>query len=82
MIKINSHEAKVNFSKIMTQIANGQEIIITRSGQDFAKIIPINETPQKRIAGQDSDTAWIADDFNEALPKELQKYFVTTDNFE
>ena len=76
MIKINSHEAKLNFSQLMTQIANGKEIIITRSGQDFAKITPIKQVSHKRVAGQDIDTAWIADDFNVALPKELQKYFV------
>lgn len=43
MIKVNSHEAKINFSKIMIQIANGKEIIITRSGQDFALISPLKK---------------------------------------
>lgn len=76
MIKVNSHEAKLNFSKLMTQLANGKEIIITRSGQDFAKITPIKKVSRKRTPGQDTDTGWIADDFNGALPDELQKYFV------
>ncbi|MCU7800530.1 MAG: type II toxin-antitoxin system Phd/YefM family antitoxin [gamma proteobacterium symbiont of Lucinoma myriamae] len=44
MLKLNSHEAKLNFSKIMIQIANGKEIIITRAGQDFAKITPLKKS--------------------------------------
>ena len=44
MIKVNSHEAKLKFSNIMIQIANGKEIIITRSGQDFAKITPLKKS--------------------------------------
>ncbi len=77
MIKVNTHEAKLTFSQLMTQIANGKEVIITRSGQDFAKIVPLKKVTFKRVSGQDADTAWIADDFNTALPEELQKYFVT-----
>ncbi|WP_198264918.1 type II toxin-antitoxin system Phd/YefM family antitoxin [sulfur-oxidizing endosymbiont of Gigantopelta aegis] len=76
MIIVNSHEAKINFSRLMTQIANGQEIIITRSGQDFAKVVPIKKINHKRTPGQDKDSAWVADDFDAALPDELQKYFV------
>lgn len=78
MIKVNSHEAKLNFSQLMTQVANGQTVIITRSGQDFAKIVPLKKITFKRTPGQDTDTAWISDDFNRPLPEELQKYFVTT----
>ncbi len=76
MLKVNSHEAKLNFSQLMTHIANGKEVMITRSGQDFAKIVPIKKITHKRIPGQDREIAWVADDFNSALPEELQKYFV------
>jgi prevent-host-death family protein len=76
MIKVNSHEAKLNFSQLMTQVANGKEVIITRSGQDFAKIVPLKKITIKRTPGQDKESAWVADDFNAPLPEELQKYFV------
>ncbi|MCW8931920.1 MAG: type II toxin-antitoxin system prevent-host-death family antitoxin [Gammaproteobacteria bacterium] len=79
MIKVNTHEAKLNFSQLMTQVANGQEVLITRSGHDFAKLVPIKKASIKRVPGQDADIAWIADDFNTELPDELQKYFVTTE---
>lgn len=75
MIKMNTHEAKLNFSQLITQIANGKEVIITRSGKEFAKITPIKNTSLQRVPGQDKENAWIAEDFNAPLPDDLQKYF-------
>lgn len=75
MIKVNSHEAKLNFSQLMTQIANGHEVLITRSGQEFAKITPLKKTATKRVSGKDKGNAWIADDFNAPLPDSLKQYF-------
>ena len=75
MIKVNTHEAKLNFSQLITQIANGKEVIITRSGKDFAKITLIKSTSPKRVPGHDEGNAWIAEDFNAPLPDELQKFF-------
>ncbi len=74
-IRFNAHEAKLNFSALINHLANGKEVIITRSGQDFARINPIRETPDRRIAGRDQGSAWIADNFNDPLPPELQKFF-------
>jgi prevent-host-death family protein len=75
MIKFNSHEARLNFSKLMTKVANGNEVIIVRSGKDFAKITPLNNLSKKRIAGMDKDNAWVDEDFNDPLPAKLQIYF-------
>ncbi len=75
MIKVNTHEAKLNFSSLITQLANGKDVIITRSGRDFARISPIKEIPCKRLAGRDRNSGWIADNFNAPLPDDLQKYF-------
>ena len=74
-IRFNAHEAKLNFSALINHLANGKEVIITRSGRDFARINPIRETPNKRLAGRDQNSAWIADNFNDPLPRELQKFF-------
>ncbi len=43
MIRFNSCEAKLNFSQLITQVANGKEVIITRSGKDFARVIAIEK---------------------------------------
>ena len=75
IIRFNAHEAKLNFSALINHLANGKEIIITRSGRDFARLSPIREIPNKRQAGRDRDSGWIADNFNDPLPHELQKFF-------
>lgn len=75
MLKYNIHEAKQYFAQIMTKIANGNEIILVRSGRDFARLAPLKKDLKKRIAGIDSDKAWVCDSFNEPLPAELQVYF-------
>lgn len=35
------HEAKTHLSKILVKVLNGEEFIITKSGQPLAKIVPI-----------------------------------------
>ena len=75
MIKMNTHEAKINFSQLLTHIANGKDVVITRSGKEFARITPIKETVSKRLPGQDIGNAVIADDFNAPLPEDLRKFF-------
>jgi antitoxin (DNA-binding transcriptional repressor) of toxin-antitoxin stability system len=77
MITMNTHEAKLNFSQLITHIANGKEVLITRSGKEFAKITPIRNLTEKRIPGRDIGKASIGDDFNSPLPAELQKFFDT-----
>jgi prevent-host-death family protein len=72
---MNTHEAKINFNQLVTQVANGKEVIITRSGKDFAKITPLKSVSSKRIGGQDSGIAEVSEDFNAPLPDELRKFF-------
>ncbi len=74
-IRFNAHEAKLNFFALINRLANGKEVIITRSGRDFAHISPIRETPNKRLSGRDRNSVWVADDFNAPLPPDLQKFF-------
>ena len=40
---IGTFEAKTHFTKIITQVIAGEEILITRRGKAVAKIIPIKE---------------------------------------
>lgn len=47
-----------------------EEIIINRSGEPIAKIVPI-KPDQKRCFGIDAGPYEVPDDFNEPLPEEL-----------
>jgi antitoxin (DNA-binding transcriptional repressor) of toxin-antitoxin stability system len=68
----NIHEAKAQFSKIMRQIEQGQEVLIARGGVVIARIVPERAARGFRI-GRDVGKAKIAADFDAPLP-ELDAY--------
>ncbi len=50
MDKVNIHEAKTHFSKLLARAHAGEEIIISKAGQPWAKLVPLKEL-QERIPG-------------------------------
>ena len=42
-IRIGIREAKINLSKLLKNVQNGQEIIITDRGRPVGKIIPVSQ---------------------------------------
>lgn len=42
---IGTFEAKTHFTKIISQVMEGEEVFITRRGKAVAKIIPIETIP-------------------------------------
>ncbi len=75
MLTVNTHEAKTHLSRLLTRVSNGEEIVIAKSGKAIARLVPIKQQTIKRIPGLDKDKAWIADDFDEPLPNDLQSFF-------
>jgi prevent-host-death family protein len=72
---VNIHEAKTHFSKLIERVAAGEEVIIARNGKPVAKLVPLPSGPPRRVFGSMRGQIWIADDFDDPLPPELQKYF-------
>ncbi|MBA2409918.1 MAG: type II toxin-antitoxin system Phd/YefM family antitoxin [Gammaproteobacteria bacterium] len=50
MTTINIHEAKTNLSRLLEQVAAGEEIIIARAGKPVARIVPLSK-PDPRKPG-------------------------------
>ncbi|RPJ09169.1 MAG: type II toxin-antitoxin system Phd/YefM family antitoxin, partial [Deltaproteobacteria bacterium] len=50
-MKVNVHEAKTNFSKLLTLVGKGEEVIICKSGKPVARLNAIEERPARRIPG-------------------------------
>ena len=53
MITVGSFEAKTNLSRLLDQVANGEEVTITKRGTPVARIVPIvslNEDTAETIA--------------------------------
>ena len=55
------------------RIAAGEDVIITRSGQPVARLVPIDETT--RVFGVDEGRFVVPDDFDEPLDDELLRGF-------
>ena len=75
MLTVNIHEAKTQLSRLLARVGNGEEITIAKSGKAIARLVPIKQTSEKRISGLDKGMGWIADDFDDPLPNDLQSYF-------
>lgn len=64
---INVHEAKTQFSRLLSRAHTGEEIIISKAGKPYAKLVPIAPV-EKRIPGIASGSVTAA--FFEPLPEQ------------
>jgi len=65
--KVNVHEAKTHFSKLLQRVMNGESIIIAKAGKPVAVLAPIEDAPEPRTPGNDLGKVVIAADFDEPL---------------
>jgi prevent-host-death family protein len=80
MARVGMHEAKTQLSRLVERARNGEEVIVERSGQAVAKIVPYEEKPAGLLAleGVWKGKVEIPDDFDE-LPEDLQRAFGMVD---
>ena len=71
----NVHEAKTHLSRLLERVAAGEEIIIARAGKPVARLAPLKPERQPRQPGALAGKIWIADDFDEPLPKTIAAAF-------
>ncbi len=64
---INIHKAKTHFSKLLSRVHSGEEIIIAKSGKPYAKLVPIKQAV-KRVPGIVEGR--VTDSFFDPLPEE------------
>lgn len=75
-MKINIHEAKTNFSKLIEKAEAGEEIIIARGGKPVAKLMGLGPAKSLRQPGSaKNDAIVVAEDFDAPLPKDLLRDF-------
>ena len=74
MTSVGVHEAKTNFSRLLRQVAMGEEIEICSSGKPIARLVPIT-LKQKRTFGVDVGVFALPDDFNDALTYDVLSSF-------
>jgi len=74
MVEVGVHEAKTHLSRLLTRVAAGEDVVITRSGRPVARLVPVERTGRRRL-GMDRGRFVIPDDFDAPLPDDLLDAF-------
>ncbi len=72
MKTVNLYDATTHLSRLVEQAAAGEEIVITKAGRPRAKLVPFHPDDRPRRPGIWKGQVWIADDFDQPLPVDLQ----------
>ncbi|MCG3044023.1 type II toxin-antitoxin system prevent-host-death family antitoxin [Streptomyces sp. S1A] len=70
----NVHEAKTHFSRILEQVATGEEVVISKAGEPVAKVVPLRSRVRRTGRGSLKGLIHIPDDFDE-LPDDIADAF-------
>jgi antitoxin (DNA-binding transcriptional repressor) of toxin-antitoxin stability system len=65
--KINIHEAKTHLSRLVEDVANGNEVLIAKGGRAMAKLVPLGRDDSPRRPGLMKGKLRIADQFDQSL---------------
>lgn len=47
---VNVHEAKTHLSRLLDQVAAGEEVVLAKSGKPYARLVPLDR-PSERPLG-------------------------------
>ena len=72
---VNIYEAKTNLSRLVDRAAQGEEIVIAKAGKPKAKLVPYRPEKKRRAGANVLGVTFIAEDFDDPLPPELQASF-------
>ena len=68
MKTVNVHQAKTHLSRLLERAHAGEEITIAKSGEPYARLVPLETRPAKREPGTLKGLIALGDAFFEALP--------------
>lgn len=71
---VGVHEAKTHLSRLLEDVAAGEEVVITRRGEEVASLVPARRSSVRRL-GIDRGRFVVPEDFDAPLPDELLAAF-------
>lgn len=71
----NVHEAKTHLSRLLEQVAAGEEVVIAKAGVPVARLVPVVLPVDQRPLGTEQGRVFIADDFDAPLPADVLDSF-------
>lgn len=75
MQTVNIHEAKTHLSRLLEQVAGGEEVVIARAGKAIARLVPLEAKPKKRQLGLLKGKLKVPDDFDAPMTDEELSLF-------
>ena len=75
MRMVNIHTAKTHLSRLVNEVAAGEEIVIAKAGKPVARLLPFEPRREPRKPGLMKGKIWIAEDFDDPLPEEIMAAF-------
>jgi prevent-host-death family protein len=75
MKKVNTHEAKTYFSRLLRRVAAGEEITIANRGVPVARLVPVPKDDVSRKLGAFRGQMIVPEDFDDPLPDEILDAF-------
>ncbi len=67
MTVVNVQEAKTQLSHLLTLVEAGEEIVISRRGEEVARLVRAAPPSPRRLPGTWRESMRVADDFNDEL---------------
>ena len=71
---VGVHEAKTHLSRLLEDVANGEEVVITRRGRQVATLVKAPSS-RERAFGMDEGRIVIGEDFDDPLPEDMRDAF-------
>ncbi len=75
MKTVNIHEAKTHLSRLIEEVAEGEEIIIAKAGKPRARLVPFRPEVRPRVPGSMKGKLTIPDNWDDPLPDEILRAF-------
>lgn len=72
MGSVNVHEAKTHLSRLLDRAHAGEEIVIAKNGEPYARLVPLHGQRPKRQPGTLAGAARLTPAFFEPLPSGWQ----------
>jgi antitoxin (DNA-binding transcriptional repressor) of toxin-antitoxin stability system len=68
---VTVEEAETRLLELISLAEQGEDIVISHKDQPKVKLVPIGQSPQKRIFGQKRGQIWMSPDFDDPLPDDF-----------
>ena len=75
MKTVNVHEAKTHLSRLLDEVALGEEIVLAKAGRPVARLVAVRPTGPDRAPGSARGDVWVSDDFDAPLPPDVLDSF-------